>query len=140
MQKHDFFTRIITANCLGPNMGNATAEDDCIVAYECAGCGEEHDDEDEAKDCCRPHEILRCAICRERHKNEDEACACCANSERGQPMQCPVCLSGADSFEDAADCCLHTHPTMTAFGRQRVAAAVVSGTSWIEAVTANVQH
>lgn len=43
-------------------------------------------------------------------------------------------------LKDAADCCLHTHPTMTAFGRQRVAAAVASGASWIEAVTANVQH
>ena len=137
---HDFFTRIITTNVLGPNMVTSSNGGDFIVAYECGSCGEEHDDEDDASSCCPPKEIFRCAVCRKRHSSEESAVDCHPGAEHAQPMQCPVCLKRAETFEDAADCCLPSHPTMTSFGRQRVAEAVASGTSWIDAVLANLTH
>lgn len=141
MQTHDFFTRMIALNCVGPNMLTVDKSETCIIVYECSGCGEEHDDESDAKNCCRPQEIFKCSVCRQRHDYEDEAASCCPGAgANGQPMQCPVCLKGAEDFETAVDCCLAMHPTMTAFGRQRVAEAVSTGTPWPEAVAANISH
>lgn len=141
MQTHDFFTRVIAANCVGPNMKPSGGDDKgCIVLYECPLCEEKHDDSWEAQRCCRPNEIFRCAVCREDYEEEDEATACCPGVRTGQPMQCPVCCKAAETFEIAADCCLHTHPTMTALGRERVAKAVEKGTPWNVAVAENVQH
>lgn len=139
----DFFTRLINSQALGPNMLTTSEQDDgCIVTYQCPSCEEEHDDECSAEDCCPRvvEEIIRCSTCRKKHFNTDEAEECCPASAREQPMRCPVCLQGADSFEIAADCCLHVHPTMTALGRQRVAQAVASGTPWPDAVAANINH
>lgn len=137
----DFFTRLIAAQTVGPNMQANRKDADCITAYECNSCEEEFDDEYEAKNCCRPQEIYRCSVCREKHEDEEDAISCHPGAGvNGQPMQCPICLQGAESFEDAADCCLHVHPTMTALGRQRVAAAVAAGSSWLDAVAANIHH
>lgn len=140
MQTHDFFTRVIAANCVGPNMKPSGPDDGCVVLYECPQCGEEHDDSWDAQICCQPNEIYRCGVCKKDHDTEKLASSCCSGTKHGQPMQCPVCLKAADSFEDAADCCLHTHPTMTALGRERAASAVQKGMPWPEAVAANVQH
>ena len=45
-----------------------------------------------------------------------------------------------DRSTEDADCCLHTHPTMTALGRWRVAELVESGTPWAEAIAQNINH
>lgn len=140
MQTHDFFTRIISTNCVGPNIATPGKAGGTIESYACAACGEEHDDEDDAKSCCPPTVIFKCRVCRSRYEDDDDAEDCCPGVENGQALQCPVCLKRAESFLDAADCCLHTHPTMTAYGRQRVAEAVSKGTPWPEAVAANINH
>ncbi len=102
----------------------------------------EADDECSAEDCCPRHieEIIRCSTCKTKYFDTDEAEECCPASARNQPMRCPVCLRAADTFEIAADCCLHVHPTMTALGRQRVAHAVAGGIPWPDAVAANIHH
>ena len=82
----------------------------------------------------------KCPACDDPWGEIQDAEACCEGSVAGQPMQCPICLKGAESFEDAADCCLHVHPTMTALGRQRVAQAVAGGIPWPDAVAANIHH
>lgn len=137
----DFFSRLIGAQVKGPNM-QAPSDGKCLTLYVCYRCDEEHEDETDAEDCCKPevYAVYRCSVCRKRHTEEDDAESCCPAIANGQPMQCPVCLQGADSFEIAADCCLHVHPTLTAFGRQRVAEAVASGTPWDEALAANINH
>lgn len=139
----DFFTRLINAQASGPNM-HPTADQDngCTVTYQCPSCKEEHDDECSAEDCCPRHidEIIRCSTCKKRYFDTDEAEECCPASTGNQPMWCPVCLRAADTFEIAADCCLHVHPTMTALGRQRVAQAVAGGIPWPDAVAANIHH
>lgn len=138
----DFFRRLIAVQSLGPNVvTDDHAEGDYIAVYECNGCLSEHDAEDEARDCCAPRELFKCVFCRERHSAEDSAAECCASIPMaGQPVQCMVCMKRAESFEDAAECCLPNHPTMTAWGRQRVAQAVAAGTPWPEAVQANTNH
>lgn len=141
MQTHDFFTRMIALSCVGPNMAAPETEGECIILYECAGCGDEYDNELGAERCCRPNEIYRCSVCRDKHLDEEDAIACHPRAgAEGQPMQCPICQRAADSFEVAADCCLHTHPTMTKLGRERVAQAVTNGVPWPEAVAANLNH
>lgn len=141
MQTHDFFTRLVALNCLGPNMQASRKDADCITAYECSSCGEEYDDEYEAKNCCRPQEIYRCSVCREKHDDEEDAISCHPGAGvNGQPMQCPICLTAAEDFEQAANCCLPLHPTMTAWGRIRTAEMVAAGTPWPEALAANANH
>lgn len=140
MRTHDFFTRVIAANCAGPNMKLGSKTAGCLVLFKCPCCAEEYSESRDASGCCPPEEIYRCPVCRKEHEIEREADACCPGVNSGQPMQCPVCLKGADSFEQAADCCLHTHPTMTAPGRWRVAEAVAQGTPWPDAVAANLHH
>jgi len=139
----DFFTRLINAHASGPNMHPTVDQDNgCTVTYQCPSCEEEHDDECSADDCCPRHieEIIRCSTCKKKYFDTDEAEECCPASARNQPMRCPVCLLAADTFEIAADCCLHVHPTMTALGRQRVGQAVAGGIPWPDAVAANIHH
>lgn len=137
----DFFTRLIATQAQGPNV-SIPKDDDCLVLYVCPSCDDEHEDEDDASECCPKHieEIYRCSTCRKKHSDEDDATKCCPGNARGQPMQCPICLKGADSFEIAADCCLHVHPTITAAGRARIAAAVANGIPWPQAVATNAHH
>jgi hypothetical protein len=141
----DFFSKLIATQTCGPNMrppGEAR-EGGCIVMYACPTCSDEHDDEDDARECCprEPSTIYRCAICRTLHCKEEDAEGCCPSiAQHAQPMQCPICLQEADSFQVAVDCCMHVHPTMKAFGRERVALALASGISWIDAVSANTNH
>lgn len=140
MQTHDYFTRMIALNAAGPNI--AHVDDDVQEVFVCESCGETHDDEDSAHECC-PVRVLprfRCGACRAVHRNKAKAEGCCSGSSTRQPMQCPVCLQRADSFEIAADCCLHTHPTMTAFGRSRVAKLVEAGMPWSDAIASEQVH
>lgn len=141
MASAGFFTRLAQLNTDGPNM-LPTSEDTTEPVWVCSICDEAHDDEDNARDCCRPsvYERFRCATCRTVYRDEQDADDCHPSAGGNQPMQCPICLARAESFEDAADCCLHTHPTMTAIGRERVAAAVASGAPWPDAIAANESH
>lgn len=141
MQTHDFFTRLAAFNDCGPNM-NSRPGDEPEMVFVCSHCDTPHDDEYDARDCCRPdvYERYRCTVCRTVHREEGDAHSCCPSVAHGQPMQCPICLQGADSFQIAADCCLHTHPTMTALGRERVADDVERGTPWPDAIRAHAFH
>lgn len=141
----DFFTRLIAAQSVGPNMHRGRGEPNGerpSKVYVCGGCDAEHDTYSSAEDCCRPevYTEYKCPSCDDPWGEIQDAEACCEGSVAGQPMQCPICLKGAESFEDAADCCLHVHPTMTALGRQRVAQAVDGGIPWPDAVAANIHH
>lgn len=59
---------------------------DCI--YKCGCCGELHDDEDDARECCKPEviELYRCTECKAVHEGELSAQSCC--EER---VRCPCC-------------------------------------------------
>lgn len=139
MQTHDFFTRLVEQNTLGPNMpAETTSEIEAI--YECAACGEEHADEWDAQRCCRPAVYFKCPACAEKCDDEDEARECCGSSSDLPPRVCPICLSWAGTYQDAADCCLHTHPSMTGYGRQRVAEDVERGMPWADAIRVHACH
>lgn len=47
--------------------------------WRCEQCGEIHDDEDEASECCPPEVtvLFRCKVCRETYRKEEEAEDCC---------------------------------------------------------------
>lgn len=47
--------------------------------WRCEQCGEIHDDEDEASECCPPEitALFRCTACRKTHQSEEEAEGCC---------------------------------------------------------------
>ena len=147
MASADFFTRLVALNAVGPNnLQPPSPEGNDVVSmvYECPSCYATHDFESAAVECCPPSQKWRCNSCLQVHFDEDEAKNCCPElvSLAGayQPMQCPICMRGAESFEIAADCCLHTHPTMTALGRWRVAELVKFGTPWAEAIAQNLNH
>jgi hypothetical protein len=131
------FTRLAALNAANPNM--APPRDNARLMFVCDRCDEAYVEEDEAAECCRPEvlEQYECPVCKGLHRLETEADECCPRDKRLQPMKCPICMREADTFEIAADCCLHTHPTMTAAGRQRVAAAVAGGMAWPDAIEAN---
>lgn len=47
--------------------------------YECPDCGELHEEQDDAKDCC-PKEIVEmwvCSVCGEQYEDWDSAYSCC---------------------------------------------------------------
>lgn len=137
-----FFTRLAALNTLSPNAITSAAEDEVTEVWVCSMCDSEHDDEHDAQECCPPdvYQRYRCAICRKLHRSEDIASSCCPAAGKAQPMQCPICMRSADSFQIAADCHLHTHPTMTAWGRSKVADAVEAGTPWADAITAHADQ
>lgn len=146
MASADFFTRLVALNAVGPNIldaGSTHGDGDVEQRWVCGGCEADHSSRFDAEECCRPevYTQYKCPDCDELHDKEQEAQSCCGGvGVHGQPMQCPVCMRGAESFEIAADCCLHTHPTMTALGRWRVAELVESGTPWAEAIAQNLNH
>ncbi len=117
----------------------------CTKWYVCPVCEDRHKTEHRAEECC-PRTVecyYECNRCEAEHDTASEAEACCGNTTPGasiQPKQCPVCLLKADTYAIAADCCLHVHPSLTAYGRQRIAAAVASGTPWDQALAANINH
>ena len=49
--------------------------------YMCDACGDVHDFEDDAADCCRPKIVLgyQCPVCRDFHPREEAALDCCAD-------------------------------------------------------------
>lgn len=141
MASAGYFTRLAQINEDGPNMPRTPVET-AEPVWVCSICKTGHVDEIEARECCKPevYSRWRCVICRRFHRVREDAEDCHATRETTQPVQCPICLSKAETFLDAAHCCLHTHPTMTAAGRERVAAAVAAGLSWPAAIAENELH
>jgi hypothetical protein len=66
--------------------------------WVCDECGEEHDDEDRADECCK--ETYECPCCGTEHDNEDSAELCCKET-----YECPCCGTEHDN-EDSAELCL----------------------------------
>lgn len=151
MQTHDYFTRLVALNEVGPNMGQLDKDDDDddgdqssnVVWYECRGCLMEYDNDDEATECCPPREVFRCSVCDKKHDKKEEAKDCCPKPTAATgcaPMRCPICLQHAESYEEAADCCLHTNPALVWDWRDRIVASLNSGASWSESLQSVVKH
>lgn len=143
MASTDFFTRLVAVNAVGPNVNAGTHHGDIVRRWVCGNCDSAHDTESAAEGCCPPevYRMWQCPSCDDLHEQRGEAQACCNGvGSNGQPLQCPVCMQMANTFEQAADCCLHTHPNLTAYDRQRVAQAVEGGMPWAEAIARNVHH
>lgn len=147
MASADFFTRLVALNAVGPNIlkpSDAETPGAVSEVFQCQSCYAVHEFDDDAAECCPPLTKWKCGVCKRIHGDEDEAESCCPElvspADASQPMQCPVCMREAESFEIAADCCLHTHPTMTALGRWRVAELVEAGMPWAEAIAQNANH
>ena len=56
--------------------------------WECGECGDLHDDEYDARDCCRPsvRKVYLCPVCEDTHDTEEDAKDCCP-SEEGEPHE-----------------------------------------------------
>lgn len=134
-----YFTQIAALNALSPHADTSPPGEEVAEVFVCSMCDAEHDDEQDAEDCCPPevYRRYRCGVCRKLHRSEEGAEDCHPSAGRPQPMQCPVCMQSAETFQIAADCHLHTHPTMTAWGRTKVADAVEAGTPWADAIAAH---
>ena len=79
-----------------------------VVMYRCPECGELHEWEDDAEDCCK------------------EAAA---PANEADTTNCPVCGKKYLSHRDAADCCLWKD--LDAPTRWAVADAVEAGSEWV---------
>lgn len=57
--------------------------------YQCGACREIHDDEDDAKECCKPTvtTLFVCPVCEKHHDDADPALTCCGVSV----IRCPSC-------------------------------------------------
>lgn len=64
---------------------------EAIERWKCGQCGEIHDDEDEARECCMPaiHELYGCPICDANHEDEEDALKCCGDAS--VLTRCPCC-------------------------------------------------
>ncbi len=82
--------------------------------------------------------VWECEECGDRHDYEDEAAECCALVDaEGEPteegFQCPVCRRGGNrDNHEAANCCLWKD--LDAPARWRIADAVDAGASWTDAI------
>ncbi len=54
-----------------------------VEKFQCSDCGEIHDYEDDAHECCAPRVTSRyvCGACDEDYDDRDSAEACCAGAE-----------------------------------------------------------
>jgi hypothetical protein len=72
--------------------------------YKCCGCGELHDMEDDAVDCCKPEIIdgYKCDECGSFYRSHDkgEALKCCATK-----FLCAKCDAEFYNEDDASKCC-----------------------------------
>jgi hypothetical protein len=57
--------------------------DSKYAKWRCNGCDDLHDDEDDARDCCRPtvNEVYLCPVCDSQNSDEGDAIACCEASQ-----------------------------------------------------------
>ncbi len=85
-----------------------------VIVYECCTCFEQHEDEQDAADCC-PTET--------DDRLPDEI-----------PVYCPVCdkLIGEGEYREATNCCLWKD--FGPFERYAIADKVEAGATWAEAI------
>ena len=59
--------------------------------YQCGECGDVHDFEDEAIECCQPRvtEVYVCSTCDEVHLDKEDAEQCCPQEESDEQMSRP---------------------------------------------------
>lgn len=71
-------------------------------AYRCDECRTWHDNEDDARDCCRPSitEGYQCDTCKTYHLDNLEAEQCCLVT-----YTCPECETAYNTVEKAEECC-----------------------------------
>lgn len=106
--------RTVERECANPQEVDKSKKRDRVeevVYYVCTKCGEEHDERNDAENCCpedEPGSILK--------------------------ETCPVCQREHHAVEAAADCCLWKD--LDAPARWRIAALVEGGQSWTEAIEA----
>lgn len=138
MQTTDFFSRMVRINELGPNMPSS-AGGNAMSVWFCSSCKKDYETQRGADECCGSFNSsieYFCVECNKQHASESGAKECCARAT--VPAVCPVCMSRAESHEDAIECCLHTHPALTKAGMDQILAGVKSGKSWSEAFFAIV--
>jgi len=62
-----------------------------VEVYICPDCGEEHLDEDDARDCCpvdiETEERYKCPVCEWLHETEEEAYECCEPERPSTPIK-----------------------------------------------------
>lgn len=80
-------------------------------------------------------ECWKCPECGEIHEWEDEAIECCeeeviAPHHESAPLACPICATAAHTHRDAADCCLWKD--IDAHKRWAMADRVEAGETWAE--------
>ena len=107
MRRHGFLTALLSAKVRDPEPRRAEE----VTAYRCPDCGDLHEDEDDALQCCEP-----------------------AGHDQDAEIACPVCTVKHIDHREAADCCLWRD--LDAPTRWRVADAVEAGATWAEALSA----
>lgn len=85
-----------------------------IVSYGCITCGETHEDEEDADNCCTPKAM--------------------ANGAKPGPIACPICGETSGSHRAASDCCLWKD--LAAYTRWAIADRVELGSTWQEEIEA----
>lgn len=70
------------------------------AAWKCGHCGDWHDDEYSAQECCEPRVIdgWRCDGCFDYHRTKQNASACCG-------FVCQGCGAYTSDEDAASDCC-----------------------------------
>ena len=60
--------------------------------FRCGECGELHDFEDDARECCPPQvsKVFVCGECGDWHRDKAEAEACCADETHELPPHHPI--------------------------------------------------
>lgn len=94
-----------------------------LPVYQCSNCGDWHEAEDDARECCAPSVVCgwRCDACKDAHRLKENAEACCGN-------QCRECGEWNNDGTVICETCGHDPesdpptPTMLeAMGQQRLA-------------------
>lgn len=78
------------------------------LKFKCGECGDLHDDDDDALECCRPtiSEVWICGTCNEHHDHESGAQVCCGDAA----VRCPSCARGyGEASLDAVAICVADH-------------------------------
>lgn len=73
--------------------------------------------------------IYQCMECGDRHDDEDDAEECCAESPNTEGGTCPICQTAHADARNASDCCLWKD--FDAATRWAMADAVEAGSTWV---------
>ncbi len=81
--------------------------------------------------------MYRCPECGDLHDVEEDAEDCCA-ADDADHVRCPVCGSVCGDHHDAANCCLWRDLDVAA--RFRIAMRVEAGAEWLDAIEAEADR